>query len=276
MSKLWKLIVATLIAVFAVASLALAAPQAFGVQDGIMNAAAKTKVSNEVYRVANKNKANVCIHVFKNMGNVSAEQYARSQRDKNALGDKVNGGIILVLDMTKKQFYIATDPKMAKIVTDGYGIPTLKNGITAKMKAGDLAGACTTFTSYVDQMMAYYQKNGKPMGGTQAATSNVVAKNNAAVPAGKQEKGIVDYLLVALSGICGGIGYRGYLRGQMGNVFQASEAAAYVVGDGLELTGRDDVYDHTEVTRTHRSSGGSSGGGGGGGSSSGGGGGGSW
>ena len=91
-----------------------------------------------------------------------------------------NGAVLLLLSPENRNYYVATDAKMSTRITDE-GIEHLTDQFVAPMKDKKYAEGFTVFGTAVDEMLTYYEKEGKPFttGGVLSAVARVVAGGGA-------------------------------------------------------------------------------------------------
>ena len=73
-----------------------------------------------------------------------------------------NGTIVLLLAPKERDFYISTDNKMRTRITDDDGIEHLAGQFVPSLKENKYAEGFTAFAAAVDEMVTYYEKEGKP------------------------------------------------------------------------------------------------------------------
>ena len=85
----------------------------------------------------------------------------------NAAVDRImdggaNGTIVFLLAPKDRDFYVSTDNKMRQRITDEYGIEYLADSFVPDLKDNEYGKAYTAFAATVDEMLTYYEKEGKP------------------------------------------------------------------------------------------------------------------
>ena len=85
----------------------------------------------------------------------------------NAAVDRImdggaNGTIVFLLAPKDRDFYVSTDNKMRQRITDEYGIEYLADSFVPDLKDNEYGKAYTAFAVTVDEMLTYYEKEGKP------------------------------------------------------------------------------------------------------------------
>ena len=154
----------------------------------------------------------------------------------NAVVDRIvdggaNGTIVLLLAPKERDFYISTDNKMRTRITDDGGIEHLAGQFVPSLKENKYAEGFTAFAAAVDEMVAYYEKEGKPFN-PDAFLFTIVTLVGALIPAL-----IVYWFILA------------HLSDSMLSVRSAHEADDYVERGSFRLTHRADVFLRTTESR---------------------------
>ena len=154
----------------------------------------------------------------------------------NAVVDRIadggaNGTIVLLLAPKERDFYISTDNKMRTRITDDDGIEHLADKFVPSLKENKYAEGFTAFAAAVDEMVTYYEKEGKPFK-PDAFLLTIVALVGALIPAA-----IVYWFIFA------------NLSDSMLSVRSAHEADDYVERGSFRLTHKEDVFLRTTESR---------------------------
>ena len=154
----------------------------------------------------------------------------------NAVVDRIvdggaNGTIVLLLAPKERDFYISTDNKMRTRITDDSGIEYLADKFVPSLKENKYAEGFTAFAATVDEMVTYYEKEGKPFN-PDAFLFTIVTLVGALIPAL-----IVYWFLLA------------HLSDSMLSVRSAHEADDYVERGSFRLTHRADIFLRTTESR---------------------------
>ena len=142
-----------------------------------------------------------------------------------------NGTIVLLLAPKERDFYISTDNKMRTRITDDDGIEHLAGQFVPSLKENKYAEGFTAFAAAVDEMVAYYEKEGKPFK-PDAFLLTIVALVGALIAAA-----LVYWFVFA------------NLSDSMLSVRSAHEADDYVERGSFRLTHREDVFLRTTESR---------------------------
>ena len=216
---------------------------------------------DEVSRLARRIKAvedtynvRIGIEFLKNTHGQSVETTANSLLDKNFSGG-ANGGILLLVVMDTRKWYISTDLRMRDRIFDTNAIAAT---FLEELSAGNYFNACSNYIDGVEKSLAYYEQNG------------------AAYDSSDEFDVFALMIAVVVAIICGFM-FRSMLIGSMSNVRPAVEAGEYLDRNSVDINEKKDRYLFTNTSRRRKgksgSGGGSSSGGSGGGGSHGGGGG---
>ena len=154
----------------------------------------------------------------------------------NAVVDRIadggaNGTIVLLLAPKERDFYISTDNKMRTRITDDDGIEHLAGQFVPSLKENKYAEGFTAFAATVDEMVTYYEKEGKPFN-PDAFLLTIVTLVGALIPAA-----IVYWFVFA------------NLSDSMLSVRSAHEADDYVERGSFRLTHKEDVFLRTTESR---------------------------
>lgn len=138
--------------------------------------------------------------------------------------DGANGTIVLLLAPRQRDFYISTENKMRERITDGDGIDYLAEQFVPALKENKYGEGFTAFAAAVDEMVTYYEKEGKPYNpnGFILTVATLVAALIAAA---------ITYF-IALD----------ELSTSMRTVMKAYEADDYLERGSFRLTHKDDVF----------------------------------
>ena len=207
-------------------------------------------LTQKIQQVEQKHQVKIGIEFLKNTHGQNLENTANSLLDKNFSGAP-NGGILLLVVMDTRKWYISTDYEMKQRISD---VNAISNTFLPKLSADDYYGACSSYVDGVDKFLTYYEKNG------------------AAYDSSAGFDPLAGMLAFVLAIICAGF-FRAALIGSMSNVHPATSAADYLKRDSVKISEKRDTFLFTKVSRRRKSKGSSSSGGSHGGGSHGGGGG---
>ena len=172
----------------------------------------------------------ILIGTVKNTHNQVLGKVANAVVDRIADGG-ANGTIVLLLAPKERDFYISTDNKMRTRITDDNGIEHLAEQFVPSLKENKYAEGFTAFAAAVDEMVTYYEKEGKPFN-PDAFLLTIVALVGALIAAA-----LVYWFIFA------------NLSDSMLSVRSAHEADDYVERGSFRLTHRADVFLRTTESR---------------------------
>ena len=178
--------------------------------------------------VEQSHKVRILVGTMKDTGGATLGKVANNVVDQIATAE--NGTIVLLLSMKERDWYISTDNKMRARITDGKGIDYLAGEFLPDLKENKYAAAFTAFAKTTDEMLTYYEKEGKPY--DPANAFNLMALG-IALACALILGGTIYYILYE----CGG------------NVTSATEADAYLNQDSFTLTQNEDNYLYTSISR---------------------------
>ena len=172
----------------------------------------------------------ILIGTVKNTHNQVLGKVANAVVDRIADGG-ANGTIVLLLAPKERDFYISPDNKMRTRITDDNGIEHLAGQFVPSLKENKYAEGFTAFAAAVDEMVTYYEKEGKPFN-PDAFLLTIVALVGALIAAA-----LVYWFIFA------------NLSDSMLSVRSAHEADDYVERGSFRLTHRADVFLRTTESR---------------------------
>ena len=185
-------------------------------------------------QVSQKYQVRLAVVTVKSTGNVKAGEFANVMLDK-IKDSKLKGNMVLLLSMKDRDWYISTDNGMRKMITDKAGIKALSGKFLPALKKNNYPEAFGQYAKGADELLAYYQKEGKPY--DPANAFNPLA-------------------LAIAAAVSLGIGFlvRRILIGQMNNVMPALEAGVYLDRDSFQLEENADNYLYMTVHRKPKKS----------------------
>ena len=172
----------------------------------------------------------ILVGTVKNTHNQVLGKVANGVVDRIADGG-AHGTIVLLLAPKERDFYISTDNKMRVRITDDRGIEHLADKFVPSLKENKYAEGFTAFAAAVDEMVTYYEKEGKPFN-PDAFLLTIVALVGALIAAA-----LVYWFILA------------YLSDSMLSVRGAHEADDYVERGSFRLTHKEDVFLRTTESR---------------------------
>ena len=208
---------------------------------GLLGAAEVELLNQKIKSVESAHKIEIGVVFVKSIGNRDMITASNEILDKN-FANGLNGGIILLVAMDKRKYEMSTDRRMVNIITNGDGIPFLKEKFQSALSSGDYFVAANSFIDGVDELLIYHEKNGYAYGQRAPGSFDPMAAG----------------LAVVLS-IFIGIMIRSSLIGKMSNIHHAQEAIDYLKKSTVKLTEARDTFLFMNVQRRARGGGRSSG-----------------
>jgi len=194
----------------------------------ILTDSEETALNARLTAIEEAHRVRILIGTLKGTNEQALGKVANNVVDQIATAE--NGTIVLLLSMKERDWYISTDNKMRARITDGKGIDYLAGEFLPDLKENKYAAAFTAFAKTTDEMLTYYEKEGKPY--DPANAFNLMAFG----------------IALACALILGGTIYY-MLYEYESNVTFAAEADAYLNHDSFQLTQDEDNFLYTTVTR---------------------------
>lgn len=209
-------------------------------------------LSEKISAVEQKHKIKIGINFLRNTGGKNIDTVS-NERLRKYFGNGQNGGIILVVDMEDRNWNIALDAKLNEKILSYSDVAYRHDDFYENLHNNNFFGAANTYVDSVDELLNYYEKNGKPYDAF-------------------DEFDPLSFGIGVLIATVLGFMIREWLIGSLSNVKFATEASDYLKRENVKITESHDNYLYTNVSRRPKSknSGGGSGGRSGGGSSGGG------
>ncbi|MDO4178559.1 MAG: TPM domain-containing protein [Phascolarctobacterium sp.] len=188
-------------------NVALAAMPSLVDNANTLQPAEKQRVAQMLQSVEKKHNIRCAVVTVKSTGNVVPGQYANKILD-TYYTDGQKGNIVLLMDMSKRKWYVSTDkPKMDSMLDNEFAINHIEENMLPSLKSNKFADGYIQYAKTVDELVSYYEKNGEPM---------------------QKSNWLMSLLGAIVSGIASAFGYRGTLRASMSNVEKATSAAGYL------------------------------------------------
>lgn len=162
----------------------------------------------------------------------TAQEYADNYFDFNSYGQgKAHDGVLLLVSMTERDWYISTTGYGIYAITDG-GVEYISNQFVKYLSAGDYALAFNTYADLVDQFVS------------QAKTDKPYDRGN--MP--KEPLSLLWLPASALLGLFVAWAITALLKGQLQSVQNESGAENYMKKDSFKLTNSQDLFLYRNVT----------------------------
>ena len=236
-------------------SVANAALESVTDKAGVLKPTEVELLNQRIRNVEQAHKIKIGVAFVKTVGGRDMITASNDLLDQN-FANGMNGGIVLLVAMDKRKYEMSTDRRMINIITDGDGIPFLKDKFQSDLSAGKYYNAVNNFVDGVDELLTYYETNGAAYG---------VPTN----PKGFDPVAAGGAFVIAL---ILGVVIRSALIGKMSNIRHAMAAIDYLQKNTVKLTENRDKFLFMNVKRRPKGGGRRGGGGHGGGGHGGGGG----
>ena len=211
---------------------------------GVLKATEIELLNQRIRNVEQKHKIKIGVAFVKSVGGRDMVTASNELLDKN-FNNGMNGGIVLLVDMSSRKYEISTDRRMVERITDADGIPFLKDKFQSDLSAGNYYGAVNNFVDGVGELAAYYEMHD-------------------GIAYGQRKPGEIDPMAAAVAvgvSVFLGIMIRSTLIGSMSNVRHAPEALDYLKRDTVKFVENRDTFLFMNVRRRPRGGGGGSRGG---------------
>ena len=218
--------------------------QAVTDEAGLLSAEEVELLNQRIRNVEQAHNIKLGVAFVKTIGGRDMVTASNDLLDKN-FANGVNGGIVLLVDMDKRRYELSTDRRMIDRITDFDGIPFLKERFEASLSAGNYYRATSNFIDGVDELLIYYETNGRAYGQSPPDEFEPMAA-----------------ALAVVIGLLMGVAIRSWLIGSMSNIRHAMEAIDYLKRDTVKLTENRDTFLFMNVQRRAKGGGGRSSGGG--------------
>lgn len=230
--KKYLRILALLVFLVGMAVSGSAAPALVSDQAGLLRPQEVQALQQSLDQVSRKYQVRLAVVTVKSTEGVKAGQFANAVLDK-IKDSNSKGNMLLFLSMKERDWYISTDNGMRKMITDKAGVKTLSEKFLLALKKNNYPEAFDQYAKGADELLAYYQKEGKPY--DPANAFNPLA-------------------LAIAAAVSLGIGFlvRRVLIGQMNNVLPALEAGVYLDQDSFQLEKNSDNYLYMTVHRKEK------------------------
>ncbi len=193
----------------------------------------RQKLTEKIQRIEQKYGIRIGIVTQPSLQGRPVGQVANALLDQGYRGAQ-NGGIVLLLAMDSRDWYVSTDNAMRARITDKEGVAYIKDEMVPKLKDGKYAEAFGKYVDAVETMVEYYAKEGEPYDPSSGFHP-------------------LAALISAAIALAGGWLTRSTLISSMSNVTPAAKASEYLVQDSFDLTESDDRFLFMNVTRHEKS-----------------------
>ena len=198
---------------------------------GLLSAGERKSLEASVRAAEQTHRVRIAVWTSADLKGIRAGEAANRLVDRlKADSGTEHGAIALVLDMARRDWYIATDTEMRGRITDGAGIDYLSGVFVPKLSDGAFAEAFQAYVETAGEMLAYYEREGAPYD-----------------PANAFSMAALGIALVLAAGVFFLV--RAVLVGSMHNVMRAAEADAYLDAGSFDLRESRDTFLYMTVSR---------------------------
>lgn len=203
-------------------------------QAGLLTEDEVEELSDRAATITEKYQCSVCILTVQSIGDSTRREYAKAFYQQNQMGyGEEQSGILFMVSMENREYVTITYGYGVTAFTD-YGIEQLEHALLPDLSDGQYF---SSFSLYLDKCQQDLEEaaQGTPVDVGDDGEISLVGIGGSLLIA----------LLVALI-VCW------FLIRQMKTATQKREADRYVPEDGFQITGREDLFLYTIVTRTRR------------------------
>ena len=223
-----KIAALTLMFCFILANAVLAASAPLSDEAGLLSAADANSINQKLMDFNQKHDVTLAIVTKKSLGgqkiNDAADSYV------NGVYANKNGTMLLIIAMDTRDWRTVRNHTMhEKIDSKNFG-QEMDSLVVPKLSGGDYASAFNGYIDTMDELLTYYEQNGKPY--NPADNFSVLA-----------------LVLAMILAVLGAIFVRSTLIAQMSNVMPASGAGEYLRKDSFNLKSTSDTFLYMNVAR---------------------------
>ena len=226
------LFILTMLAALLVNGVALAASSLVDNAD-LLSPRQEREVLQVLEQVEKAHNVRVAVVTMSSIGNNSMAAYANKLVD-DVYNDGAKGNMVLLQVTDQRKWYISTDSKLKDITGTNDAVNYMSKAFVTYLSNGDYPNAYKVYASKANDLLAYYEKNGKPV---------------------KKEKPFPNEpaLVFALFGaFIFTKSVRRNLINSMSNVNAAVAADAYLDERSFELKDSSDTYMYSNVVAVPR------------------------
>ena len=221
----------------------------------------EARLNEKLNEISYRTQEVVVVLTTDTTGGKTSTEYADDYYDYHGFGlDEENSGVLLLVSMYERDWWISTTGKAVDQFTES-GYNYISDRFVPYLSSGDYYKGFTTFADLADEFITHEQQTGEAYGSS---------GNSSEVMPLQQEKDLKDQI----PGMAGGMGVISFfialirsfsLKRKLKSVLGQSEAGAYAVSGGANITGHSDVFLYHNLVmlpRVDSKSGGGIGGGG--------------
>ncbi len=201
----------------------------------LLDTSAAEKVDDALADAAQGHECDVMIHTTKDTGNYSVRDYADLYYEEYH-NDMEEDGIILVVDITTREYYILTSGLCIRAFTD-MGLDYIESEIVPDMQENDFETAFVEFAGFCDDYLKQAEA-GKPYDGDH-------------MPKKPYNVGLSLLISLLVGSASGGVGIAG-LFANLKSVKKQEGAADYTKANSFKVETSSDVFLYKNVTRMEK------------------------
>ena len=241
----------TLIAILLSLSLSVQAAAPWVVDNAYLLSSDETAdLNRQIQELRDQLELEIVIVTINGTGNKDVQQYADDFYDTNGYGfGPTNSGILLLLDMNAREWYMSTCGEAIYIFTD-YGLDQLGEQILPYLSDGDYYGA---FTAWIRALPAFVQAYHN-----QGSIDGYVDPDAYESPYGEEivfynDGSTFRYLIIAVVvGLVASLITVLIMRSRMNTAKLQKGAANYLKSGSFHLRQRSDMFLYSRVTKERR------------------------
>lgn len=197
----------------------------------------KAGLLEKLDEISNRQQVDIVVVTVESVGETSPMEYADDFYDYYGYGfGDENDGILLLISMAERDWYISTTGYGIRAVTDA-GREYIAERMTEDLSGGSYAAAFTIFAELCDDFLI------------QAGTGEPYDTGN--LP--REPFGLVENLLVTFgAAFLISLIATGIMRSSLKSVHSQSEADSYIKSGSMKLTRRSDLFLYRNVERRER------------------------
>ena len=213
-------------------------------------------LEEQILELREQLKLDIVILTTYGTGDSSIQAYADDFYDRNGFGyGSTNSGILLLLDMEAREWYMSTCGEAISIFTD-YGLDQLGEAILPWLSDGDYYWAFQTWLEEIPAYVKAYHK-GKPLDGYVSPDPY-----REEIYYYEGSSGLGNFPIALIIGLVAAVVVILVLRGQMNTAKFQPNASQYLKNGSFHLRQRSDMFLYSRVSKTPRPKNNTSGGGG--------------
>lgn len=216
---------------------------------GLLSSEQFDSLTLKLDEIRRRQNMDVVVVTAQSLYGMSPRDYADDFYDYN---NYRNDGILLLVSMENRDWYISTKGKGIDYFTD-YGIDLIADKVVSRLSKGKYYEAFNIFADQADYFIE------------EAKSGNIIDIDNDGGETGPRSFGIFNGVISTVVGALSSLFTSLILKGQMKSIQKHRYAGSYVVDRSFVLTGRSDLLVDRKVSRVYnppnRNSGGSHSGG---------------